>query len=169
VPLNVGVIIKLEPDFSEGNVSYNPDGTLNRAETKNTLGPHSAVAAQAAFFAKVMYDAKISIGTMGPPIADLALKQAQEMQARMAKIQEELAGKTVGGSSGGGMVQVTVNGQFNLTAVKIEAAAINADEKDMLEDLILAAVNDGMRKARELASAEMAKLTGGLKIPGLMP
>jgi len=77
--LNVGVIIKLEPDFSEGNVSYNPDGTLNRAETKNTLGPHSAIAAQAAFYAKVMYDAKVSIGTMGPPIADLALKQAQEI------------------------------------------------------------------------------------------
>jgi len=77
--LNVGVIIKLEPDFSEGNVSYNPDGTLNRAETKNTLGPHSAIAAQAAFYAKVMYDAKISIGTMGPPIADVALQQAQEI------------------------------------------------------------------------------------------
>jgi electron transfer flavoprotein beta subunit len=79
VSLNVGIIIKLEPDFSEGNVSYNPDGTLNRAETKNTLGPHSAIAAQAAFYARVMYDAKISIGTMGPPIADLALKQAQEI------------------------------------------------------------------------------------------
>jgi DNA-binding YbaB/EbfC family protein len=97
------------------------------------------------------------------------LKQAQDMQARMAKLQEELANKTVQGSAGGGMVQVTVNGQFSLTAVTIEAAAVNAEEKDMLEDLILAAVNDGMRKARELASAEMAKLTGGLKIPGLMP
>jgi DNA-binding YbaB/EbfC family protein len=97
------------------------------------------------------------------------LKQAQEMQARMAKIQEELANKTVQGTAGGGMVQVTVNGQFNLTALKIEPAAINPEEKDMPEDLVLAAVNDGMRKARELASAEMAKLTGGLKIPGLMP
>ena len=97
------------------------------------------------------------------------LKQAQEMQARMAKIQEELANKTVQGTAGGGMVQVTVNGQFNLTALKIEPAAINPEEKDMLEDLVLAAVNDGMRKARELASAEMAKLTGGLKIPGLIP
>lgn len=77
--LNVAVIIKLEPDFSEGNVSYNPDGTLNRAETKNTLGPHSAIAAQAAFYSKVMYNAKVSIGTMGPPIADLALQQAQEI------------------------------------------------------------------------------------------
>jgi DNA-binding YbaB/EbfC family protein len=97
------------------------------------------------------------------------LKQAQEMQARMAKIQEELGQKTVEGSAGGGMVQVTVNGQFNLTLVQIEASVIKADEKEMLEDLILAAVNDGMRKAREMASAEMAKLTGGFKIPGLMP
>jgi nucleoid-associated protein EbfC len=105
-----------------------------------------------------------SIGAMG----DL-LKQAQEMQARMAKIQEELASKTVQGSAGGGMVQVTVNGQFNMTHVQIESSVINPAEKDMLEDLILAAVNDGMRKARELASAEMSKLTGGMKIPGLMP
>ena len=105
-----------------------------------------------------------SIGAMGN-----LLKQAQDMQARMAKIQEELANKTVEGSAGGGMVQVTVNGQFNLTAVKIEASVINAAEKDMLEDLILAAVNDGVRKARALVSSEMSKITGGLKIPGLMP
>ncbi len=77
--LNVAVVIKLEPDFSEGNVSYNPDGTLNRGETKSTLGPHSAIAAQAAFYAKVMHDAKVSIGTMGPPMADLALQQAQQI------------------------------------------------------------------------------------------
>jgi electron transfer flavoprotein beta subunit len=75
--LNVGVIIKLEPDFSEGNVSYNSDGTLNRAETKNILGPHSAIACNAAFYCKVKYEARISIGTMGPPIAESALKQAQ--------------------------------------------------------------------------------------------
>ena len=105
-----------------------------------------------------------SIGGMGN-----LLKQAQEMQARMAKIQEELGQKTVEGSAGGGMVQVTVNGQFNLVAVKIEPSVINSSEKEMLEDLVLAAVNDGMRKARELASSEMSKLTGGLKIPGLMP
>jgi DNA-binding YbaB/EbfC family protein len=105
-----------------------------------------------------------SIGAMG----DL-LKQAQEMQSRMAKIQEELANKTVQGSAGGGMVQVTVNGQLNITAVQIEASVINPSEKEMLEDLMLAALNDGMRKARELASSEMSKLTGGLKIPGLMP
>ncbi|HYY50377.1 MAG: electron transfer flavoprotein subunit beta [Thermoproteota archaeon] len=76
-PLNVAVIVKLEPDFSEGNVSYNSDGTLNRAETKSILGPHSAVASRAAFYSKVKYGAHISVSTMGPPIADFALQQAQ--------------------------------------------------------------------------------------------
>src|SRR6185295_19907328 len=93
-----------------------------------------------------------SIGGMGN-----LLKQAQEMQSRMAKIQEELANKTVQGSAGGGMVQVTVNGQLNITAVQIEASVINPSEKEMLEDLMLAALNDGMRKARDLASSEMSK------------
>jgi electron transfer flavoprotein beta subunit len=74
--LRIAVIVKLEPDFSEGNVSYNADGTLNRAETKSILGPHSAIAARAAFYAKVRYGAKIAVTTMGPPIADVALQQA---------------------------------------------------------------------------------------------
>lgn len=95
------------------------------------------------------------------------LKQAQEMQSRMAKIQEELAQKTVDGSAGGGMVQVTVNGQLALTAIKIDPSVINSEEKEMLEDLIMAAINDGMRKARDMASSEMSKITGGIKIPGL--
>ena len=77
-PLNLAVIVKLEPDFSEGNVSYKPDGTLNRNETKSTLGPHSGIAAKAAFYAKVKYDAKISVCSMGPPFAELALEQAQQ-------------------------------------------------------------------------------------------
>ncbi|WP_337863634.1 electron transfer flavoprotein subunit beta [Nitrososphaera sp.] len=77
--LNTAVIVKLEPDFSEGNVSYNADGTLNRAETKSILGPHSAVACQAAFYAKVRFGARIAVGTMGPPNADVALAQAQAM------------------------------------------------------------------------------------------
>lgn len=75
--LNVAVIVKLEPDFSEGNVSYNADGTLNRAETKSILGPHSAIACQAAFYAKVRFGARVAVGTMGPPNADVALAQAQ--------------------------------------------------------------------------------------------
>lgn len=77
--LNLAVVVKLEPDFSEGNVSYNVDGTLNRAETKNILGPHSAVACEAAFYAKITCGASISIGTMGPPVADIALRQAQQI------------------------------------------------------------------------------------------
>ena len=75
--LNVAVIVKLEPDFTEGNVSYNSDGTLNRAETKSILGPHSAVASNAAFYAKVRYGARVAVTTMGPPIAEQALQQAQ--------------------------------------------------------------------------------------------
>lgn len=75
--INVAVIVKLEPDFSEGNVSYNPDGTLNRAETKNILGPHSEIAVNAAFYAKVKYGARISISTMGPPTAESMLQYAQ--------------------------------------------------------------------------------------------
>jgi nucleoid-associated protein EbfC len=89
------------------------------------------------------------------------------MQSRMTKIQEELAQKTVDGSAGGGMVRVTVNGQLALTAIKIDPTVINSEEKEMLEDLIMAAVNDGMRKARDMVSTEMSKITGGLKIPGL--
>jgi electron transfer flavoprotein beta subunit len=77
--LGVAVIVKLEPDFSEGNVSYNSDGTLNRAETKNILGPHSAIACNAAFYSKVNYGAEVFVTTMGPPIADYALQQAQLM------------------------------------------------------------------------------------------
>lgn len=77
--LKVAVIVKLEPDFSEGNVSYNADGTLNRAETKSILGPHSAIACRAAFYAKVRFGARVSVGTMGPPNADVALAQAQSI------------------------------------------------------------------------------------------
>jgi DNA-binding YbaB/EbfC family protein len=96
-------------------------------------------------------------------------KQAQEIQARMAKIQEELAGRTVEATSGGGMVTVTVNGQLTLVSIKIDPSVVNQEEKEMLEDLVLAAVNEGLRRAREMVSEEMSKVTGGFKIPGLMP
>ncbi|HXT83391.1 MAG TPA: electron transfer flavoprotein subunit beta, partial [Verrucomicrobiae bacterium] len=75
--LNTAVLVKLEPDFSEGNVSYNADGTLNRAETKSILGPHSSVACYAALYAKVKYNAHITVATMGPPTAEFALQQSQ--------------------------------------------------------------------------------------------
>lgn len=76
--LNLAVVVKLEPDLSEGSISYNSDGTLNRNKTKNTLGPHSKIAAEAAFYAKVKYGAKISIGTMSGHAANNALKIAME-------------------------------------------------------------------------------------------
>ncbi|TMA09717.1 MAG: YbaB/EbfC family nucleoid-associated protein [Deltaproteobacteria bacterium] len=96
-------------------------------------------------------------------------KQAQEMQARLAQVQEELARRTVEASAGGGMVRVTVNGQFVCSSVKIDPAVVNPQETEMLEDLILAAFNEGVRRARDMVSEEMSKITGGLKIPGLMP
>lgn len=96
-------------------------------------------------------------------------KQAQEIQARLAQVQEDLGRKTVDASSGGGMVQVTVNGHLALSAIKVDPSVINPQDKEMLEDLVLAAVNEGLRRAREMVAEEMGKVTGGLKIPGLMP
>ena len=75
--LNIAVLVKLEPDFSEGSVSYNPDGTLNRAETKSRLGAHSSIASLAAFYTKVKYGGYISVCSMGPPMAEIALQEAQ--------------------------------------------------------------------------------------------
>jgi len=77
--INVAVMIKLEPDLSEGNVSYNPDGTLNRSQTKSILGAHSAIACRAAFYSKILYDSNIKVCTMGPPTAEVALKQSMEI------------------------------------------------------------------------------------------
>jgi DNA-binding YbaB/EbfC family protein len=96
------------------------------------------------------------------------MKQAQKLQEKMAKVQEELAAKTVEAASGGGMVTAVVNGKFELVAIRIEKDVVNPEDVDMLQDLIVAAVNEGVRKAQELASAEMAKVTGGMKIPGMM-
>ncbi len=94
-------------------------------------------------------------------------KQAQEMQAKLARVQEELAQRTVEATSGGGMVRVSVTGQLALASIKIDPAVVNAEEREMLEDLVLAAVNEGLRMAREMAAEEMSKITGGMKIPGL--
>jgi electron transfer flavoprotein beta subunit len=77
--LSVAVLVKLEPDLSEGSVTYNPDGTLNRSLTKNILGPHSAIACKAARYAKVCYNATVKVCTMGPPNADLALREAMSI------------------------------------------------------------------------------------------
>ena len=96
------------------------------------------------------------------------MKQAQKLQEKMAKVQEELTAKTVEATSGGGMVTAVVNGKFELMAIRIEKDVVNPDDIDMLQDLIIAAVNEGVRKAQEMASAEMAKVTGGMKLPGMM-
>lgn len=95
------------------------------------------------------------------------MQQAQQMQAKMAEIQEQLANKTIIGSAGGGMVNVTVNGRGDILAVAIEDALLGSEEKEMLQDLIVAATNDGLRKAKELGKQEMQQLTGGLNVPGL--
>ncbi|HRT27393.1 MAG TPA: YbaB/EbfC family nucleoid-associated protein [Syntrophales bacterium] len=95
------------------------------------------------------------------------IKQAQQMQAKMVKLQEELASRTVEASAGGGMVTAVVNGKHELVSLKVEKDVVNPDDVEMLQDLIVAAVNEAVRKAQEMAQAEMAKLTGGLQIPGL--
>ncbi|HAA89728.1 MAG TPA: YbaB/EbfC family nucleoid-associated protein [Peptococcaceae bacterium] len=95
------------------------------------------------------------------------LKQVQKIQAEMARIQEELAGKTVETTAGGGAVRAVANGQLELVEIKVDPAAIDPEDPELLEDLLLAAVNEALRKAREMVAEEMGKVTGGLKIPGL--
>jgi hypothetical protein len=95
------------------------------------------------------------------------MKQAKKLQERMTSLQSELALRTVEASAGGGMVSVLVNGKHELVSLKIEKEVVNPEDVDMLQDLVMAAVNEGMRKAQEMATAEMAKLTGGINIPGL--
>jgi hypothetical protein len=96
------------------------------------------------------------------------MKQAQQLQARMLKMQEELAGKTVEAAAGGGMVRVVANGRQQIVSIRIEKEVVNPDDVDMLQDLILAAVNDALTRSQEMVASEMGKLTGGLNIPGLM-
>ena len=95
------------------------------------------------------------------------LRQAQELQERIKKLQEELVNKYATGSSGGDMVKATVNGKHEVIEIKISKEIIDPKDMEMLEDLIVAAVNDGMHKIDETIKTEMAKVTGGLNIPGL--
>jgi DNA-binding YbaB/EbfC family protein len=95
------------------------------------------------------------------------LKQAQQMQNRMAKLQEELGERMVEASAGGGMVSVVVNGRQELVSIKIEPEVVDPEDVEMLQDLITAAVNDGMNRAKEMVSEEMAKLTKGLGLPNI--
>jgi DNA-binding YbaB/EbfC family protein len=96
------------------------------------------------------------------------MKQAQAMQEQLAKIQEEAAQKTVQGTAGGGMVTVTANGGMQIVGVKIDPEVVKSGDAEMLQDLIVAATNEALRKARDMMSEEMKSVTGGLRIPGLL-
>ncbi|MBN2981453.1 MULTISPECIES: YbaB/EbfC family nucleoid-associated protein [Cohnella] len=95
------------------------------------------------------------------------MKQVKKMQEQMMKAQEELGTKTVEGTAGGGVVSVTVNGHKKVLNIEIKPEAVDPDDVEMLQDLVLTAVNDALAKADELANADMGKFTGGMKIPGL--
>ncbi len=95
------------------------------------------------------------------------LQQVKALQEKMARMQADLALRTVEGSAGGGMVVVTVNGKQEVLSMKIDRQVVDPEDIEMLQDLIVAAVNDGLRKAQEMAAEEMGKLAGGLNIPGM--
>ena len=95
------------------------------------------------------------------------VKEAQKLQAQLEALKEEVGKKKVEASAGGGMVVVEANGNQELVSIKIDREVINPDDAQMLEDLVIAACNEALRKSRELVQAEMSKLTAGLKIPGL--
>lgn len=94
------------------------------------------------------------------------LKQAQQLQEKMSDLQKQAAERTVESSAGGGMVRAVVNGRLEVVSIEIEPEAISAGDKAMLQDLIVAAVNQGIRQAQALVAEEMKKLTGGLNLPG---
>ena len=95
------------------------------------------------------------------------IKQAQQMQEEIKKMQEELMQKTVEATVGGGMVKAVANGRKELVSIEINPAVVDKDDVETLEDLVLAAVNQALRNAEEMIASEMAKITGGLNIPGL--
>lgn len=93
------------------------------------------------------------------------MKQAQEMQERLAAMQEEMEKKDIEGQAGGGMVKVTLSGKGEARAIQIDNSLLKADEKDVLEDLIVAAINDAKRKTEEAFSDQMGSMTGGMQLP----
>jgi DNA-binding YbaB/EbfC family protein len=95
------------------------------------------------------------------------MKQAQQLQSKLARVQEDAGKKTVEASAGGNMVTAVVNGKLELVSLRIDPAVTSADDVEMLQDLVMAAVNEGIRQAQQMMADEMGKITGGLKIPGL--
>jgi DNA-binding YbaB/EbfC family protein len=95
------------------------------------------------------------------------MKQAQKLQAKMMEMQAELGNRTVSAQAGGGMVEAMVNGRQELLSLRIDPEVVVAEDVEMLQDLILAAINEALNRSREMMSAEMSKLTGGMQIPGL--
>ena len=95
------------------------------------------------------------------------MKKVQKMQSDMVKMQEEMKSRTVETSVGGGAVTVVVNGKKELQSIKISPSAVDPEDVEMLEDMILTAINDGMKKIDEMTEKEMSKVTGGMKLPGM--
>jgi DNA-binding YbaB/EbfC family protein len=96
------------------------------------------------------------------------MKQAQKLQSKMLKLQEELAERTVETTAGGGMVKVVANGRQQIVGLTIDKEVVDPDDVEMLQDLILAAVNDALTRAQEMVAGEMGKLTGGFNLPGML-
>lgn len=95
------------------------------------------------------------------------MKQAQQMQARIARVQQELESREVEATAGGGMVTARVNGKQELLSLKIEKDVVDPEDVEMLQDLVLAAVNEAIKQSQEMIKQEMGKVTGGMNIPGL--
>jgi len=95
------------------------------------------------------------------------MRQAQAMQDQLAKVQEQAATKVADGSAGGGMVTVKANGAMEIVSIAINPEVLKSDERDLLQEMIVAATNDALRKAKDLMAGEMKAITGGMKIPGL--
>lgn len=96
------------------------------------------------------------------------IKQAQQLQAKILKVQEEMANRTAEASAGGGMVTAVANGKQEIVSLRVEKEVVNPEDLEMLQDLIVAAVNAALKKAQEMVAEEMKKLSGGLYIPGIM-
>ncbi|MBI5063838.1 MAG: YbaB/EbfC family nucleoid-associated protein [Desulfatitalea sp.] len=96
------------------------------------------------------------------------MKQAQKLQSRMLKLQEELADRTVETTAGGGMIKVVANGRQQIVSIAMDKEVVDPNDVEMLQDLILAAVNDALAKAQEMVASEMGKITGGFNLPGML-